>query len=164
MKNTGLIIAHPFLTQLFNYLNYLDGNNQFKNEELNYRAVYLLHYMATGKNSDINETDLAMSKVLSGLLIEDSVPLNLVLSENEKKYASEVLQVIISKWEKLGSTSEDGLRNTFLLRNGILEENDEAFQLIIETSGTDVLLDYIPWNINIIKLPWIENIINTSWR
>lgn len=164
MENTGLIIMHPFLTQLFKYVNYLDDNNQFKDKELQYRAVYLLHFIATAENNDINEADLAMSKILSGLLIEDSIPLNLVLSEYEKNYASEVLLVIISKWEKLGSTSQDGLRDTFLKRNGLLEEKNEAYQLTIETSGTDILLDYIPWNFNLVKLPWLNNIIYTSWR
>ncbi|MEM5567088.1 contractile injection system tape measure protein [Psychroserpens sp. AS72] len=164
MENTGLIIAHPFLTQLFNYLNYLDDKNQFKNEELQYRAVYLLHYIATEENSDIDEADLSMSKILTGLLIEDSIPSNIVLTENEKNYANEVLQVIISKWDKLGSTSNDGLRNTFIKRNGILKKRDEAYQLTIETSGTDILLDYIPWNIKLIKWPWFEQLIYISWR
>lgn len=164
MENTGLIIMHPFFTQLFKFVEFLNDENQFKNKELQFRAVHLLHYIATGENSNINEADLAVSKILSGLLIEDSIPLNLVLSENEKNYASKILQVIISKWEKLGNTSEDGLRNTFLKRNGLLEEKDEAYQLTVETSGTDILLDYIPWNISLIKLPWIKNIIYISWR
>ncbi len=164
MTNTGLIIAHPFLSQLFKFVNYLNDQDQFKNEESQYRAVYLLHFIASGQDSNINETDLAMSKILAGMSIEDPVPVAVVLSENEKKYGNEILQVIISKWEKLGNTSADGLRNTFLMRNGIFEENDEAYQLTIETSGTDILLDYLRWNINLIKLPWINKIIYTSWR
>ena len=164
MINTGLIIANPFLPQLFKYVNYLNDQDHFKNKELQYSAVYLLHFIATGQDSNIDEVDLAMSKILSGMSIEDPVPVNVVLSENEKNYANEILQVIISRWDKLGSTSNDGLRNTFLKRNGIIEENDEVYQLTVETSGTDILLDYIPWNINIIKLPWVKKILYVSWR
>jgi hypothetical protein len=164
MENTGLIITHPFLLQLFKYLAYLDDRQQFKNEQVLWSAVYLLHYMATGETDNINEADLAMPKILTGMSIQDPVSPDIVLSENETTYANEVLEVIISRWDKLGKTSNDGLRNTFLKRKGILEEKNEAFQLTIETSGTDILLDYIPWNISIIKLPWVNNIIYTSWR
>jgi hypothetical protein len=164
MKNTGLIIVHPFLPQLFKYLDYLDDKNQFKNEQIIWKTVYLLHYMATGQVGNINEADLAMSKILSGMPIENPIPSDVILSENEINYADEVLQVIISRWDKLGKTSNNGLRNTFLQRKGILEEKNEAFQLAVETSGTDILLDYIPWNISVIKLPWVKNIIYVSWR
>lgn len=74
MENTGLVIVHPFLPQLFKYLEYLDDTDQFKNEELNYRAVHLLHYIATGQENDSNEANLAMSKILSGMLVEDPSP------------------------------------------------------------------------------------------
>jgi hypothetical protein len=164
MENAGLIIAHPFLPLLFKYLNYLNDESQFKDEQTGWKAVYLLHYLATGQVSDIDESGLAMPKILCGILIECPVPPGLILSKNEVGQADEVLQVIISRWDKLGKTSNEGLRSTFLKRKGILEEKNDAFQLSIETSGFDILLDYIPWNIAIVKLPWIKNIIYTSWR
>ncbi len=164
LKNAGLLLVHPFLRQLFNYLDYLDDKNQFKSEETVWRAVYLLHYLATGQDGAANEADLGMSKLLTGMTVGDTIPLDLVLTKNEIDYANEVLQVIISRWDKLGNTSNDGIRNTFLIRNGMLKEKDEAFNLVIETSGTDILLDYLPWSINVVKLPCMKETIYTSWR
>lgn len=164
LKNAGLILVHPFLNNLFRYLDYLDDKNQFKNEATVWRAVYVMHYIATGQVGANDEADLAMSKLLSGTPIGAAIPLDLTLLSNEIDYANEVLQVIISRWDKLGKASNDGLRNTFLTRNGIVEEHNEAFNLSIETSGTDILLDVLPWNITVVKLPWIKNIIYTSWR
>ena len=162
--NAGLVIIHPFLPQLFKSLEYLDDMGQFKNEELQFRAVYLLHYVATGQNSGVNETELAISKIFSGMLIEVPIPLDLVLSEKEKGIAIELLTVLIDRWEKLGNTSLEGLQNTFLKRSGLVEYKNRAYQLSVETSGTDILLDFIPWSINIIKLPWVKQIIYSSWR
>lgn len=164
IKNTGLIITHPFLTQLFRSVAYLNDANQFKNDELQYRAVYLLHYVASGDNTTINEAELAMPKVLCGMQIQDPVPADLILVKEEKTEANELLTALISNWDKLGNTSPDGLRNTFLNRNGLLEEKNEAYQLTIETGSIDILLNYIPWHINLVKLPWLKQIIYSSWR
>ena len=164
IENTGLIIVHPFLSQLFKFVEYLNDENQFKNKELQFRAVFLLHYIATRENSNIKETDLAFSKILCGIQIEDTIPTDLVLVKEEKEKANELLEVIISRWGKLGNTSLDGLRNTFLKRNGMLEEKDEAYQLAVENSGTDILLDFLPWDISMVKLPWLDHIIYISWR
>jgi len=164
IANSGLILVHPFLLQLFKHLDYLNEENKFKNKNLLWRAVYLLHFIATGKNKNIDEVDLAISKILCGMRIKDSIPADLVLLKKEKDIVNELLSALITKWEKLGNTSIEGLRGTFLTRDGLLEYKDEAYQLTIETSGTDVLLDYIPWNINLVKLPWVKYIIYTSWR
>lgn len=164
IENTGLIIVHPFLSQLFKFVEFLNNENQFLNEELQYRAVYLLHFLATGQNSNINEVDLAMSKVLCGMRIEDPIASNLDLLPKEKDTAIELLNVLIDRWEKLGNTSIEGLQNTFLNRTGMLEEKDGAYQLAVESSGTDILLDFLQWDISMVKLPWVKQIIYTSWR
>ena len=164
INNVGLIITHPFLNHLFKLLEYLNDENQFKNEELQYRAVYLLHYIATGQNSNINETDLAMPKILAGMRIEDPITSNLDLSNIEKDNADELLIAVITHWEKLGNTSTEGLQNTFFIREGILEEKNETFQLTVESKGVDILLDYIPWGMSIVKLPWVKHLIQIFWR
>lgn len=164
LKNAGLLLAHPFLKQLFKYVDYLNDKEQFKDASSSWKAVYLLHYMASGETGVPQATDLRMPKLLTGMSQEALVPQDVVLTQKEKENGDEVLQVIISQWDKLGKTSNEGLRNTFLKRLGVLVEKDAAYQLTIETSGADILLDYIPWNISVIKLPWVDRIIYTSWR
>lgn len=164
LNHCGLIIVHPFLGHLFKILEYVDVNNQFNSEDQQYRAVQLLYFIATGDSNFDNEVDLAMSKVLCGMTIDQVIPTDINLTSDEIKTAEDMLMAIIEKWEKLGTTSPDGLRQTFLQRDGILEDKDSAYQLTIESSGVDVLLDFIPWNINMIKLPWMDNLMYISWR
>ncbi len=54
IENCGLILVHPFLKHLFILLNYLGENNKFKNEELQERAIHLLHFIATGSSGPDN--------------------------------------------------------------------------------------------------------------
>lgn len=162
--NAGLIITHPFLSHLFKTLQYLNLDNKFKNEASKWRAVYLLHYLATGNNDEVEETELAISKILCGMEIRDAVPTTLKLNQGEKDMAEELLTVLISRWEKLGQTSNEGLRGTFISREGIIEKQEDAYLLTVENRGVDILLDYLPWNISLIKQPWLNNIIYTTWR
>jgi len=164
LSNCGLIIVHPFLLHLFKNLNYLNEKNQFNSVEEQWRAVYLVHYLGSGENIELNESELAMSKILCGMEIQQDVPPLIKLKKNEINNADELLVALIEHWKKLGRTSPDALRNTFIKRSGMLEAADNTLQITVESSGTDVLLDFIPWNINLIKLPWIKKIIYVSWR
>ncbi|MDO7173700.1 contractile injection system tape measure protein [Mariniflexile sp. AS56] len=163
--NTGLIITHPFLNQLFNKLQYLNIEGKFKYDDLKYRAVYLLHYLATESNDEtIEESYLAIPKVLCGMEIHEPVPYYIKLYNEEKEIAEELLTVILNNWNKLEQTSTEELRNTFLIRDGLLQKQEGAYQLTVQSSGYDILLDLLPWHINIIKLAWLYNIIYVSWR
>lgn len=160
----GLIITYPFLIQLFKSLDYLDLENQFKNQESQWRAVYVVNFLATGNHTNIEEVMLAMPKVLCGMKIQDPIPKDVILNTVEMQMAESLLTAIIERWVKLGETSFEGLRATFLMRNGSLEITENGFQLQVENNGVDILLDFLPWNISVTKLPWQNRIIYTSWR
>lgn len=162
--NAGLILTHPFLNHLFNSLEYLNLELKFKDEASKWRAVYLLHYLATGNNDEVGEVELAISKILCGMEINEPIPKKIALNNEEKEMAEELLTVLINRWERLGQTSVEGLRGTFLIREGLLEKQEGAYLLAMETTGVDILLDFIPWNISLIKLPWLNTIIYTTWR
>ncbi len=164
LSNCGLILVHPFLVHLFKILEYVDANNTFKNEDLQQRAIQLMYFIATGETKFSNEAELAMCKIVCGFTIQQAIPKNIILNDEEMNTAQEMMHAVIEKWEKLKSTSIDGLRQTFLQRDGLLEEKDTAYQLTIESSGVDILLDFIPWNINMVQFPWMNTIIYISWR
>jgi len=75
-----------------------------------------------------------------------------------------LLENVIRTWEKIGNTSIDGLRQGFLRRDGKLSERGGRLYLQMEISGIDVLLDYLPWNLSIVKLPWMKEILFVEWR
>ena len=58
----------------------------------------------------------------------------------------------------------EALREGFLQRVGKLVNRNDRLVLFMETSAIDVLLDYLPWNLSIIKLPWLKDLLYVEWR
>lgn len=163
IENAGLIITWPFIKNLFNQLAYLDESGAFKSTEEKSRAVKLLQYVSTG-DTDQPEYQMTLNKLLCGYPLVEPLVKGVELSEKEKNLADSMLEGVISNWDKLGGTSIEGLRSTFLLRNGSLNLEETNWILRIEKKGTDVLLDFLPWSIASIKLPWYEGMIYVEWR
>lgn len=165
--HVGLVILHPFLKQLMMAMKLLDEQNKFKSETTKERAVCMLHYLATGEKygvDSLEEHELAFPKLICGMPISRVVNSNLKLKSDEIEMADGMLIACLQHWDKLRGSSADALRNTFLKRRGTVQEKDSAYQLYVEGSGTDVLLDYLPWSISLIRLPWLEQAIYVSWR
>ena len=74
-----------------------------------------------------------------------------------------MLEAIITYWKALGNVSVEGLRETFLRRNAILVKNADDYRLRVEKRAFDILLEQIPWSINIVKLPWNTNYFRVEW-
>jgi hypothetical protein len=64
----------------------------------------------------------------------------------------------------LKNTSAAGLREGFLQRPVKLFTKNGDIYLRVEKSSIDVLLDYLPWNLGIIMLPWMKDILRVEWR
>ncbi len=77
--------------------------------------------------------------------------------------AEELLQSAITHWKALKNTSPDGLRTGFFQRDGKLIEENNSCRIIVERKAQDVLLDNIPWNIHLIKLPWHKKVVFVEW-
>ena len=75
-----------------------------------------------------------------------------------------LLQSINKQWSPLQNTSIDGLRTSFLKRDGRIVEDDEYFFLNVETRAFDMLLDKLPWSINLVKIGWMLKPMNVEWR
>jgi hypothetical protein len=77
--------------------------------------------------------------------------------------SNDLLQSVIEHWGKLGSTSPDGLRVNFLQRTGTLSLHDAAAELKIAEETADILLNYVPWNFKLIRLPWMQYLVHVHW-
>lgn len=158
----GLVLLHPFLSMLFTQLNWVEKGS-FKNKSCQQRAIGLLHFMATGE-TDAPEFTLVMAKLLCGYPLKEPVQMEFEFSEEELEEALHLLTVVVSKWEVLKRTSIEGLREGFLQRNGKLTEQESGILLQVERGSIDLLLDQLPWNINMIKLPWMDKLLRVDWR
>lgn len=160
VENAGLMLIHPFLKSLFVNCKLLDKDNTINDPEV---ATHLLHYVATGKEQDY-ENAMTFEKFLCNIPIDEPIERNIVLSEEMKKEAAEMLQAVLSNWDIMKKSSAELLQNEFLQRPGKLSViGDESPTIIIERKTQDVLLDKLSWNLSIIKLAWKKRIIYVNW-
>jgi len=161
INNSGVILLHPFLQSHFRALK-LYGDDGFIDQTYKERAVLLLHYLSTAE-TEAAEFDLILEKILCGLGLEDTLPVVIDLTEEEKIESGKLLEAVISYWEPLKNTSIAGLQNTFLQREGRLELKDNGWLLTVEQKTVDILLGKLPWGFGTIRLPWMQEILSVDW-
>lgn len=160
--NSGLAIIAPFLNQYFSTLGMLDGQ-VFKNEEAALRGTLLLQYLVSGQ-THTQQHELVLNKIMCGLPLETPVPETLYLSDEELELSRSLLNAVLHNWDKMSNSTVENLQGSFLLREGRLDEVDDFWSLTVESKGYDILLDFLPWTISIIKLPWMEKQVQLNWR
>jgi len=105
-----------------------------------------------------------LAKLLCAWPIETPVPAGILLPEEFLQEAKDMLQAAIAQWEILKNTSVAGLREAFLQRPGKLFSRNGNLYLRVEKSSVDILLDYLPWGLGMIMLPWMKDILRVEWR
>jgi Contractile injection system tape measure protein len=161
-RHAGLVLLHPFLATLFTRLQWWDGGG-FTSLPARQQAVLLLHYLATGEKK-APEYELVFPKLLCGFRLEAPLPGKMDLPEEAFEEAETLLQNVLIRWDKLKNTSADGLREGFLQRTGKLVKRNGRSILLLEINAIDVLLDYLPWNLSLVKLPWLKELLYVEWR
>lgn len=161
VENAGLILVHPFLWDLFTRTKCTDEVNALLPDKKDL-AVHILHFLATGREQEM-EYMLTFEKFLCGIPLDSPVSRQIVLSDQAKIECNDLLLSIIRFWPELKNTSQDGLRQMFLQRNGKLDLQKPPYKLFIERKAQDVLMDHLQWNISIVKLPWFQELLFTEW-
>ncbi len=162
ITNSGLVILGPYTPMLFDRLGLLkDG--VFKDEESIQKGIYVLQYAVTGKE-EVEEQDLILNKIICGIPIHKNIEQQIALTADEKKIVESLLHAVIGNWSALGNTSIEGLRETFLLRDGRISIEDDSYILRVEEKTFDMLLDQIPWSIGKLKFSWMQKLLDVVWR
>ena len=156
-----MVIFASFLPRYFEVLNMLE-NGQFKSEEMSSRAVLLVQHLASGI-AKAPEHELILNKVLCGVPINVPVEAEIQLTDQEKEISESLLTGVRQNWGKLEGSSNDGLRQGFLMRDGQLWETDGSFKLKVEMKTMDILLDYMPWSFKLTKLSWMQKPLEVEW-
>lgn len=157
----GLALLGPFISGLFSVLK-LVNEKEFISDEARNKAVFLLHYLATGKTKAA-EFELSLHKLFCGMKITDTVPRKVNLTAEEKTEAGLFLDDIAEQWPTLQGSSGEAMRNTFMRRNGIIEKKENAWLLRVERNPMDIMLDTLPWSLSIIKMPWMQQALYVEW-
>lgn len=163
ISNAGLVLTLPFLVRFLENIGIVK-NKEFSTESDQHYAVYLLHYIATGKEDLPQEHELFFEKLICGVDVNEVLQPCQALDKNHKTEAEDLLKAMIENWKALKSSSPQTLRTAFLQRIGYLMQKDEgAWSLHIERQTFDILLDRIPWTVSINRLPFNNLMIYTEW-
>lgn len=162
VKNAGIVILNSYLPILFERLE-LISNNKFKTIDTQIASVHYLHYLATGLQS-LAEYMLPLNKVMCGLPISDTITDGITISEADTNLINGLINAAISHWPSVGKTSIDGFRGNWLIRDGILTETEDKWELTVEKRAYDLLLNRSPFSFYIIKYQWMPKPLHVIWN
>ena len=75
---------------------------------------------------------------------------------------SSAIDNVLSRWGKIKSISY--LRDLFLNREGLLVENEDSFNLNINSKPQDILLNHLSWGIKMVFHKLMKKRINVDWK
>jgi hypothetical protein len=162
IANAGMVITAPFLPRLFSLLE-LTTERGFRNEATAARAVHLLQHMVN-ESSDSPEFLLPLNKLLCGVAPSRPIVRAIEVTGQEQEAITNMLQALIAHWRVIGKTSVQGLRESFLQREGRLRFGGDRWLLEVEKIGIDVLLEQIPWSFSMIKYSWMPWPLHVEWH
>ena len=163
VQQAGLVLLHPYIVRLFDNCGVKDAGIAELHVSALPRAAALLYLLATGRE-ELYEYELGLIKILLGLHPETALPVCAgLLTPDDVDEADTLLQSVIDHWSVLKNTSIQGVRSSFIERQGLMREDDSGWSLNVERKPYDMLLDQIPWSISIVKLPWMQRAIFTEW-
>jgi hypothetical protein len=162
VANAGLVLLAAYLPRLFTRLQ-LASTSALASPEAAQRAVHLTQWLVDGR-SDAPEHELPLNKLLCGLALKTPAVRAAEPTAHEQATALQMLHAVIAHWKALGQTSVQGLRSTFLQREGRLVLDGDCWRLLVEPRAFDMLLDRLPWGFATVRLPWMERVIHVDWR
>ncbi|MCI3944238.1 hypothetical protein K0038_01246 [Pseudomonas syringae] len=161
LNNAGLVIVQGYITRLF-ALQGLVEKGAFVSEDAQRRAVHCLQYLVNGR-TDTPEQYLMLNKLLCGLAVTDPVEAEITLSDAEKKTMDEMLVAVINHWPAIGKSSVEGLRGNWFVRDGLLQETQDRWDLKVHHRPYDMLLDRSPYTFSVIRFPWMPKALYVTW-
>lgn len=161
VKNAGLILINHYFPMLFQRLGLTDGH-RFYLPDKQADAVHYLQFVATGL-TETEEHNLALNKVLCGVPIREPVKNKIEISSKEIELVEQLLRAMAGHWNAIGSTSTEGFRGNWLIRDGLLIEHEEKWELIIEKRAYDLLINQSPFTFSVIKYPWMGKPLYVKW-
>lgn len=161
INNAGLVILWPFLERFFSNMNWL-SNKAFQKQADQHRAVGVLQYVVNGQSNPL-EYQCGLNKLLCGMAQEEVLDFGDAVTPAEASVAEELLTAVIANAPILRNMTLEGFRGSFLLRDGVLKNEEGLWQLHVEKASYDIILSKFPWSWNMVKLPWMDLPLQVDW-
>ncbi|HAP61689.1 MAG TPA: hypothetical protein DCR93_20040 [Cytophagales bacterium] len=162
LTNGGLVILWPFLRPFFKHVGYLTDEGQWQSDALHARAPLLLWYLCSGQ-TETTEPQLALCKVLAGWPLEDPLPIRLDPTDTEIEQTDALISSALQPSPRLAQSGVASFQANFLMREAVLRAPAPTWVLQVERKPFDILLDGLPWQWNMVKLPWLDPMVQVSW-
>lgn len=159
--NAGMVLLDSYYGMLFSRLE-LVKNNQFVSMEAKMNAIHYLQYVVTGQTAT-EESLLALNKMICGIPLDEPIIGSIEMSSSEKELIDGMISSSISHWPAIGDCSVNGFRGNWLVREGILREEEDRWNLTIEKRSYDILLERSPFSFSIIRYPWMPKPLHVIW-
>ncbi|MEM8901865.1 MAG: contractile injection system tape measure protein, partial [Bacteroidota bacterium] len=161
VENAGLVLLWPFFERFFSIHDLLEGKF-FVSIAAQHKAAFLLQALVTGL-PQAPEYQLPLNKVLCGIPLY--APLETVdeLGESELASCEELLEAMMAQVPILSGTSVNGLRGSFLWREGVMKAHNDHWKLNVERQTHDIVLSRLPWPFNFIRFPWMDHMVYVEW-
>jgi hypothetical protein len=124
--------------------------------------VHLLQYLVDERTS-APEPLLLLNKIICGLPSGTPVPRSIDATDEEKQMCTKLLQAVIANWKSMAGNSVEALRETFLTREGALDQDGEKWRLHVQRKTLDVLVDQAPWGFNPVFHDWMPEPLYVTW-
>ncbi len=161
VTNAGLVLVQVYFERLFNMFEMLGAKN-FVDEDARKKAVHVLQYLSS-KRTNVGEEHLVLNKVLCGMDPSEPIEIDTAITEKEQETIEGLIKAMINYWSAIGDCSVDGFRGNWLIRDGLLTETDERWEMTVEKRPYDLLIDRSPFSFSIIKLPWMNKPLHVQW-
>jgi hypothetical protein len=166
ISNSGLVLFNPYLPMFFERLGLLTPLEAMMGRkggiEPASRGVHLLQYLADGR-LDAPEPELVLNKILCGQPSAYPVEPSLEATPEDLATCDGLLAAVIANWPPMVNTSADGLRETYLRRDGKLRYADGKWMLKVQRKTLDVLMDQLPWSYGIVTHKWMKDPLYVTW-
>ena len=161
LANAGTVILWSFLKPLFEALNWLEGD-EFRDDKQE-RAIMMIHYLCCGQTTT-TEDELILSKLMVGWPLEMPCAVEVALTEEELITADDLLQTVLSYNPLLNNSTVEALQGNFLMRDGVLSQWPDSWQLQVAEQPYDLILKRFPWSWQVVKTPWMESPLMVNWK
>jgi hypothetical protein len=162
VRNAGLVILQSYFAPLFEKLR-LVTDHTFHNDDAREAATHYLHYLVTGhENSE--DPDLLLNKLLCGIKVSQPIEYGITISDEKKRLIESLIESVINHWPAIGNCSVNGFRGNWLVRRGLLTEQEDRWELKVEHHGYDVLLHQSPFSFSVIHFTWMQKPLYVTWN
>jgi hypothetical protein len=161
VKNAGLVLLNAYMVMMFERLG-LCKDKQWIGQDQALEGVHYLQFLVTG-HSRTEEHLLPLNKLLCGLSMSHPVAEGITISENHKGLMEGLIKAVIGYWPVIGASTIEGFRGNWLVRDGLLSESEDRWDLKVEKRPYDILIDKSPFTFSIIRLPWMKKPLHVKW-